>query len=184
MENGAQAKRQHKRNQKRDGNGEHQCTFRSTKYKEDGLVVPCRSKMARKRNVPQHHLQGKLRNVARPDGKNDEQTLPRINRSKEGTHEESKAGNYIHKKKPIANTADDGTRIKIEGETETLSEQPHTKENDVYFLETDMSETMHSDNTGPFPYISQWGKQIVMIVVHLDTNYIFAKTMRNKTDGE
>ena len=47
-----------------------------------------------------------------------------------------------------------------------------------------MSNTMHSEDTGPLLYISQWAKKIVMITVHLDANYIFAETMRNKTDGE
>ena len=54
----------------------------------------------------------------------------------------------------------------------------------MYFREMDMSETIHSDDTGPFPYTSQWGNKIVMIAVHLDTNYIFAEPMRNKMDGE
>ena len=48
----------------------------------------------------------------------------------------------------------------------------------------EMSETIHSDNTGPFSHTSQWGNKIVMVAVHLDANYIFAEPMRNKTDGE
>ena len=48
----------------------------------------------------------------------------------------------------------------------------------------EMLETIHSDDTGPFPYTSQWGNKIVMIAVHLDADYIFAEPMRNKMDGE
>jgi hypothetical protein len=61
---------------------------------------------------------------------------------------------------------------------------PHTKENNVYFRIVDMSETIYSNNTGPFLYVLQWGKKIVMTEVHLDANYIFAKTIRNKTQGK
>ena len=53
----------------------------------------------------------------------------------------------------------------------------------MYFREMEMSETIHSDDTGPFPHTSQWVNNIVMVAVHLDANYIFAKPMRNKTDG-
>ena len=76
-----------------------------------------------------------------------------------------------------ANIADDGTRIKIEGEANALPETPHTKENDVYFREMEMLETIHSDNTGPFLQTLQWGNKIVMVAVHLDANYIFAEPM-------
>ena len=71
------------------------------------------------------------------------------------------------KEKPKANIADDGTRIKIEGETNAPPEIPHIKENNVYFCEMEMSETIHSDNTGPFPHTLQWGNKIIMIAVHL-----------------
>jgi hypothetical protein len=54
----------------------------------------------------------------------------------------------------------------------------------VYFREMEMSETIHSDDTGSFPHTSQWGNKIVMVAVHLNANHIFAKPMRNKTDGE
>ena len=48
----------------------------------------------------------------------------------------------------------------------------------------EMSETIHSNNTGPFPHTSQWGNKIVMAAVHLDANYIFAEPMQNKSDGK
>ena len=122
--------------------------------------------------------------MAGPDSQNDEQTLPGIDRNQEGPHEGSKTGHPIHKKKPKANIVDNGTRIKIEGEANAPPETPHTKENDVYFQEMEMSETIHSNNTGPFPHTLQWGNKIVMVAVHLDVNYIFAEPMRNNTDGK
>ena len=47
-----------------------------------------------------------------------------------------------------------------------------------------MSETIYGDDTGAFPYILQFGKKIIMIAIHVDANYIFAETMKNKSDGE
>ena len=108
---------------------------------------------------------------------------PELIETKKGHMKGARQGIQSTKSKPSANIVDDRTRIKIEGETNTPPEIPHTKENDVYFCEM-MSETIHSDDTGPFPYTSQWGNKIVMIAVHLDANYIFAESMQNKTDGE
>jgi hypothetical protein len=79
--------------------------------------------------------------------------------------------------KPKAVIADVVTRIKIEEEAIAPSETPHTKENNVHFREMEMSETIHSDNTGPFLQTLQWGNKIVMVAVHLDANYIFAEPM-------
>jgi hypothetical protein len=104
--------------------------------------------------------------------------------TKKGHMKGARQGIRSTKTIPKANIADDGTRIKIEGEANAPPETPHTKESDVYFREMEMSETIHSDNTGPFPHTSQWGNKIVMVAVHLDANYIFADPMRNKTDGE
>jgi hypothetical protein len=79
----------------------------------------------------------------------------------------------------------DGTRIKIEGENgDPTANTPPSKYNDVYFQVLDMAETIYSDDTGAFPYISQFGKKIVMIAIHIDANYIFAETMKNKSDSE
>ena len=58
----------------------------------------------------------------------------------------------IRSTKPKAIIADDGTRIKIKGGANAPPETPHTKENDVYFREMEMSETIHSDDMGPFPH--------------------------------
>ena len=80
--------------------------------------------------------------------------------------------------------AEHGTRITIEGEDEPPAGVPPTKCNDFFFAIVDMAEMIHSDDIGPFPYILQKGKQILMIAIHVNANYIFAKTIRNKTEGE
>ena len=48
----------------------------------------------------------------------------------------------------------------------------------------DLSEEIHTDQTGAFPYTSQRGNRYIMVAIHLDSNYIFAEPMKNKTEGE
>ena len=104
--------------------------------------------------------------------------------SKKGHMKGPRQGIKSTKVNPLENIAVDGTRIKIEGEdSEPPAYEPPVKHNDVYFHVWDLSETIYS-NTGAFPYISQFGKKIIMVAVHMDANYIFAETMKNKTDGE
>ncbi len=48
----------------------------------------------------------------------------------------------------------------------------------------DLADTIHSDQTGAFPLTSQRGNRYIMVAIHIDTNYIFCKPMKNKTEGE
>ena len=111
--------------------------------------------------------------------------------AKKGHMKGPRQGIKSTKVNPLENVALDGTRIKIEGEDNPGEDNPNppayeppVKHNDVYFYVWDLSETIYSDDTGAFPYISQFGKKIIMVAVHMDANYIFAETMKNKTDGE
>jgi hypothetical protein len=45
-------------------------------------------------------------------------------------------------------------------------------------------DTVHTDQTGPFPIISQQGYWYIMVGIHLDANYIFCKLMKNQTEGK
>ena len=56
--------------------------------------------------------------------------------------------------------------------------------NDVFVRVKDLAESIHSDQTGAFPYTSQRGNQYVMVAIHLDANYIFNEPMKNRTEGE
>ena len=53
--------------------------------------------------------------------------------TKKGHMKGARQGIRSTKTTPKASIADDGTRIKIKGETNALPEAPLTKENDVYF---------------------------------------------------
>jgi hypothetical protein len=48
----------------------------------------------------------------------------------------------------------------------------------------DLANTIHSNQTGAFPFTSQSGNRYIMIAIHIDANYIFCKLMKNKTEGE
>jgi hypothetical protein len=48
----------------------------------------------------------------------------------------------------------------------------------------DLNEEIHTNQTGAFPPTSQYGNCYIMVAVHLDANYIFAKPMKNSTEGE
>jgi hypothetical protein len=75
-------------------------------------------------------------------------------------------------------------RIKIEGESSPFHPLPPTKLNNIFVHVEDLNEEIHTNQTGAFPPTSQRGNCYIMVAVHLDTNYIFAKPMKNRTEGE
>ncbi len=75
------------------------------------------------------------------------------------------------------------TRIKIEGENSPFKPLPPTKLDDIFIRVVDLTEEIHTDQTGSFPHTSQRGNHYIMVAIHLDANYIFAEPMRNRTEG-
>jgi hypothetical protein len=59
-----------------------------------------------------------------------------------------------------------------------------TKENFIHTHVINLSEEIHSDQTGAFPHTSQRGNRYIMVLTHLDANYIFAEPMKNRTEVE
>ncbi len=43
---------------------------------------------------------------------------------------------------------------------------------------------MHTNQTGAFPHTSQYNNCYIMVAIHFDVNYIFAKPMKNRMEGE
>jgi hypothetical protein len=76
------------------------------------------------------------------------------------------------------------TRIKIEGESSPYKPLPPTKLNDIFMRVVDLTDEIHTDQTGAFPHTSQRGNQYIMVAIHLDANYICAEPMKNRTEGE
>ena len=54
----------------------------------------------------------------------------------------------------------------------------------IFFHIEDLSNTIHTDQTGGFPYTSQRGNRYIMVAIHLDANYIFIEPMKNRTEGQ
>jgi hypothetical protein len=54
---------------------------------------------------------------------------------------------------------------------------------DVYIKIHNVTETMHTDQTGRFPATSTRGNQYIMVLVEVDGNYIDAEPMKNRTEG-
>jgi len=57
------------------------------------------------------------------------------------------------------------------------------KMHDVYIKIHNVTETMHTDQTGRFPATSSKGNQYIMVLVEVDGNYIDAEPMKNRTEG-
>ena len=54
------------------------------------------------------------------------------------------------------------------------------KEYDMYTTIIDLKETMYTDQTGKFPYLSSQGNRYVMVGVHVDATYIFQERIKTK----
>ena len=77
------------------------------------------------------------------------------------------------------------TRIKFEGEASPYCALLPSKLINIFVRVEDLSKEVHSNQTGAFPHIShQRGNQYIMVAIHLDGNNIFAKPMKNRTEGE
>jgi hypothetical protein len=59
------------------------------------------------------------------------------------------------------------------------------KRHDNIFIQiVDLANTIHSDQTGAFPLNLQCGNRYIMVIIHINANYIFCEPMKNKTEGE
>jgi hypothetical protein len=75
-------------------------------------------------------------------------------------------------------------RIKIEGENSPFHHIPITKTQEAFFRIEDLSNSIHTDQTGAFPFTSQRGNRYIMVAIHLNANYIFVKPMRSRLKEE
>ena len=82
-----------------------------------------------------------------------------------------------------------GVRSTKEKEKSTDSEENKSpaagkREKDVFIKIWDTKEKMFTDQTGKFPYQSVNGNRYLMVMVEIDSNYIDAEPMKNKTGAE
>jgi hypothetical protein len=58
------------------------------------------------------------------------------------------------------------------------------KLNDIFIKIYELAETIHTNQTSAFLVTLQQGNWYIMIGIHIDANYIFCETMKNRTEGE
>jgi hypothetical protein len=75
-------------------------------------------------------------------------------------------------------------RIKIEGENSPFHHIPITKTHEAFFCIKDLSNSIHTDQTGAFPFVSQHGNRYIMVAIHLDANNIFIEPMCSRSKEE
>jgi hypothetical protein len=88
------------------------------------------------------------------------------------------------KQKALDHLVESEKIVKIKVEPGTEVPLPAKRFNDIFVRVEDLAESIHSDQTGAFPYTSQCGNRYLMIAIHLDANYIFCESMKNRTEGE
>ncbi len=74
--------------------------------------------------------------------------------------------------------------IKVEPGTANPSPPTITKHYNIFVVTYKLLDTVHTDQTSPFPITSQQGYQYIMVGIHLDANYIFCELMKNQTKGK
>ena len=62
------------------------------------------------------------------------------------------------------------TRIKIKGESSPYKLLPPTELDDIFIRVVDITDEIHTDQTGAFPHTSQQGNRYIMVAIHLDAN--------------
>jgi hypothetical protein len=74
--------------------------------------------------------------------------------------------------------------IKIEPGTEHTPEATIKRPDDIFAWVTNLTDTIHTNQTGAFPLTLQQDNWYIMVGIHLDSNYIFCKLIKNKAEGE
>ena len=58
------------------------------------------------------------------------------------------------------------------------------KYHDIYIRVYEPKDTIYTDQTGNFPVVSSRGNKYMMVLVDVDSGSIWAKAMKNRTNGE
>jgi hypothetical protein len=122
--------------------------------------------------------------MARPDHSGTPQILPRLRGDAKRAHERPATRNPFNKAKSIRSPGESKKLVKIKVEPGTEEVLPAKRHNDIFVRVEDLAESIHSNQTGTFPYTLQQGNRYIMIAIHLDANYIFCKPMKNRLEDE
>ena len=64
------------------------------------------------------------------------------------------------------------------------SQVAQKKQHKIFVKIIDLKETMYSDQTRKFPYLSSRGNRYIMVAYHTDANYNFMEPMKNRTEAQ
>ncbi len=78
----------------------------------------------------------------------------------------------------------ESVRIKIEVKKSPFHHITITKTHEAFFRIEDVSNSIHTDQKGVFPFTSHHGNRYIMVAIHLDANYIFVEPMRSRSKEE
>jgi hypothetical protein len=111
--------------------------------------------------------------------------LPRLGRNDQGAFERSTPRHTINQTNSIRKIIEnEEVRIKIEGEGSPFHQILITKTREAFFHIDNLTNSIHTDQTGAFPFTSQRGNRYIIVAIHLDANYIFVEPMRNRSKKE
>jgi hypothetical protein len=64
------------------------------------------------------------------------------------------------------------------------NDAPHTVTNDVLIRTVDLHNTLYSDQTGCFPFVSSLGNQYIMVLHHVDSNSLWMEGLKSNSKGK
>jgi len=110
--------------------------------------------------------------------------FPDSDKTQKGHMKGQRQGIRSTKQKSLDHLAESEKIVKIKVEPGTEMPSLAKRFSNIFVRVEDLAESIHSDQTGAFPYTSQCGNRYVMVSIHLDANYIFNEPMKNRTEGE
>jgi hypothetical protein len=123
--------------------------------------------------------------MAKADRNPHQPLFPRLERNNKRALERPTSRNLLDKTNSIReNHQNKQVRIKVEGENSHFHHILITKTHEAIFRIKDLSNFIHTDQTGAFPFTSQCGNRYIMVAIHLDANYIFVELMRSRLKEE
>jgi hypothetical protein len=142
-----------------------QCHLWSLKLMQNFSLVPRISRIIPERNIHWCCPQQKLCNMAKTKGDAHQPILPRLGQDSERRTLKRPTPRHLNNKtKSIGeNYRNKTVRIKIEGEISPFHHIPITKTHEAFFHIENLSNSIHTDQTGAFPFTSQWGNRYIMV---------------------
>ena len=110
--------------------------------------------------------------------------FPNSDEMQKGHMKGQRQGIRSTKQKALDHLVEPKSVVKIKVEPGTEAPLPAKRFNDIFVRIKDLAKSIHSDQTGAFPYTSQRGNRYVIVAIHLNANYILCESMKNRMEDE